>query len=71
MSVGDCNDDNGVNVADFNIMKVTFGKTIGNPGYDDRADFNGDQWVNISDFNMLKVNFGRGGSPPIGPRTTK
>ncbi len=67
MHTGDCNDDNAVNVSDFNILKVTFGKTIGNPGYDARADFTGDQAVNVSDFNLLKVNFGHDGAPPIGP----
>src|SRR5207253_10354930 len=39
MHAGDCNDDNVVTVVDFNIMKATFGRTIGEPGYDDRADF--------------------------------
>ncbi len=65
MRTGDCNNDNMVNVADFNILKVTFGKGVGDPGYDDRADFNGDQAVNVADFNMLKVTFGQGGTPPI------
>jgi hypothetical protein len=67
MMVGDANNDNAVNVADFSILKPTFGKSVGNPGYDDRADFTGDQAVNVTDFNLLKVNFGQGGSPPIIP----
>ena len=53
---------------DFNILKVTYGKGIGDPNYDDRADFSGDQIVNIVDFNQLKVSFGTAGAPPIGPR---
>lgn len=65
MRTGDATNDNAVNVADFNIVKVSFGKGIGDPGYDDRADFNGDQAVNVTDFNLLKVTFGQGGSPPI------
>lgn len=69
MRVGDANNDNIVNVVDFNIMKVTFGKGIGEPGYDDRADFTGDQAVNVSDFNLLKINFGQGGGNPTGPST--
>src|SRR5206468_10970557 len=57
MRAGDANNDNIVSTLDFNILKPTMGKSIGDPGYDDRADFTGDQWVNISDFNLLKVNF--------------
>jgi hypothetical protein len=64
---GDCNSDNRINITDFNIVKATFGKTSGDPGYDSRADFNGDNRVNITDFNLLKSNFGLGGSGPIGP----
>lgn len=67
MRAGDCNNDNTVNIADFNTMKLTFGKSVGDPGYDDRADFTGDQIVNIFDFNLQKINFGQGGAPPIGP----
>ncbi len=68
MKVGDANNDNVVNIGDFSIMKGTFGKSCGDAGYDDRAEFNGDCAVNISDFNLLKLNFGQGGVPPIGPR---
>ena len=65
MKVGDANNDNIVNIQDFNILKNSFGKAQGDPGYDDRADFNGDHIVNIQDFNLLKGNFGTGGAPPI------
>jgi hypothetical protein len=68
MKVGDCNNDNVVNVQDFNILKTTFGKLAGDPGYDGRADFNGDNLVSVLDFNLLKGNFGFGGVPPLGPR---
>ena len=64
---GDCNNDNVVSTTDFNILKGTFGKGVGVPGYDDRADFTGDQVVNTTDFNLLKNNFGQGGSPPLSP----
>ena len=67
MKAGDCNNDNVVTILDFNILKGTFGKAQGDPGYDDRADFTGDHTVTISDFNLLKGNFGQGGSPPIRP----
>jgi hypothetical protein len=41
MRTGDCNNDNVVGAVDFTILKATFGKALGEPGYDDRADFTG------------------------------
>lgn len=67
MRAGDANNDNVISALDFNILKGTFGKSVGDPGYDDRSDFTGDQAVNITDFNLLKGNFGQGGAPPILP----
>jgi len=67
MLAGDCNDDNVVNSVDFAILKGTFGKSVGQPGYDDRADFTGDQVVNATDFSLLRANFGTAGAPAIGP----
>ncbi|MFL5732727.1 MAG: dockerin type I domain-containing protein [Chloroflexia bacterium] len=67
--VGDCNNDNVVTSLDFIILRNSFGKSPGQPGYDDRADLNGDLVVTILDFSLLKANFGISGSPPIGPTT--
>ncbi|MFL5734382.1 MAG: dockerin type I domain-containing protein [Chloroflexia bacterium] len=67
MRVGDANGDNVVNATDFTILRGTFAKSLGDPGYDDRADFNGDQAVNATDFALLRSNFGASGAPPIGP----
>jgi hypothetical protein len=67
MQAGDANDDNLVNLFDFNISKLTFGKGCGDPGYDERADFTADCIVNVADFTLLKTNFGQGGAPPIRP----
>ena len=67
MRAGDASNDNIVNVVDFNIMKSTFGRSVGQPDYDDRADWTGDQVVNVQDFNWLKLNFGTSGAPPIHP----
>lgn len=67
MRVGDVNNDNLVGILDFNILKPTFGRGVGEPAYDDRADFTGDERVTVSDFNLLKGNFGQGGAPPINP----
>ena len=61
------NDDNVVNVIDFNILRNTFGKAIGDPNYDDRADFNGDNRITVVDVNLHKVNMGTSGGPPISP----
>jgi hypothetical protein len=67
LRVGDCDNDNVVGITDFNILRLTFGRSVGQSGYDDRANFDGNQVVNIFDFNLLRANFGRGGSPPISP----
>jgi hypothetical protein len=72
MRVGDCDNNNVINVQDFNILKNTFGQAIGDPGYDDRANFNGDGAVNVVDFNLQRPNFGTAGcsailSPPGSP----
>ena len=66
-TVGDANNDNCVGASDFNIVKNTFGKSLGDPGYDARADFTGDDTVSVPDFNLLKGNFGLCGAPPISP----
>jgi plastocyanin len=67
LQMGDCNNDNCVNVQDFSLLKNSFGKTQGDPGYDPRADFNGDNAVTVVDFNVQKSNFGICGAPPISP----
>jgi Dockerin type I domain len=67
MKAGDCDNDNKVTAPDFVILKNTFGKTVGQPGYDARADFNIDDVVNARDVTLLQGNFGQMGAPPIGP----
>ena len=67
MLTGDANNDNLVSSVDFIILKNSFGKSQGDPGYDPRADFNGDNAVNVVDFNLMKNNFGLCGAPPISP----
>jgi hypothetical protein len=58
---GDCNNSNVVNTTDFNILRNSFGKSVGQSGYDSRADFNRDTTVSITDFNLLRTNFGQAG----------
>lgn len=64
---GDCNNDNTVNVQDFNILRAAFGTTLGDPGYDDRADFTGNTVIDIRDFDILRARYGTSGSGPIRP----
>src|SRR5205823_3169419 len=64
---GDASNDNVANATDFALLRNSFGKSQGQPGYDDRADFNGDLVVNSGDFGLLRANFGTGGAPPVGP----
>jgi Dockerin type I domain len=67
MRTGDADDNNMVNAVDFIVLRAAFGKSQGEPGYDDRADFTGDNRVDIIDFVLLKINFGTGGAPPPAP----
>jgi hypothetical protein len=67
MRTGDANNDNLVGSSDFIILKATFGKSCGEFGYDDRAEFTGDCVVSGPDFVLLKNNFGFGGAPPLTP----
>ena len=50
---GDLNGDGVVNCADLAIVRASFGKTKGQPGFDPRADVNGDGVVNILDLSMV------------------
>jgi hypothetical protein len=67
LRTGDASNDNVVNATDFSILKGTFGKSLGQVGYDARADFTGDDVVNAGDFTLLRTNFGLAGGGPIGP----
>lgn len=61
---GDANNNNIITVTDFSVLASTFGKTVGQSGYDARADFNEDGSVTISDFSLLASNFGQTGVSP-------
>jgi hypothetical protein len=59
---GDASNSNSVNVLDLNILKGSYGKTPGQPGYSAMADFNKTDSVNVLDLNILKGNYGQSGS---------
>ena len=62
---GDADDSNCVSAVDFIIVKLSYGKSPGQAGYDGRADFNGDSIVSTPDFTLLKANFNQCGAGPI------
>jgi Dockerin type I domain len=51
VAAGDLNGDGAVNCADLAIIKASFGKRVGQTGFDIRADVNGDGVVNIIDLS--------------------
>jgi Bacterial Ig-like domain (group 3)/Dockerin type I domain len=51
--LGDLNNDGSVGCDDLAIVKASFGKKAGQPGFDPRADVNGDRIVNIFDLAVV------------------
>jgi len=62
LRAGDSNNTNVDNASDFTILRATFGKSLGQSGYDPRGDFNRDTTVSVTDFTLLKSNFGQSGA---------
>lgn len=60
---GDVNNDNLVEVNDFNVMRSAFGQSCGGPTFDARADLDGNCMVDVSDFSLLRANYGQVGPP--------
>ena len=56
---GDVNGDGIVNILDFQLLSNSFGKSVGQTGYDARCNFNADNSVNVLDFQILSNNFGK------------
>ena len=63
MKAGDATRDDAISIGDFNLLRGTFGKSFGQPGYNAAADFNNDDVANSGDFNLLRGNFGLIGCP--------
>jgi len=51
--LGDVNGDGVVNCTDMAIVKASFGKKVGQLGFDPRADVNGDGVVNVLDLSIV------------------
>ena len=67
LKAGDINNDNMIDIVDFNFLKNSFGRQTSDPGYNPNAEFTCDGIVNIRDANLLRANFGTTGAPPILP----
>ena len=53
---GDVNGDGVVNCTDFDLVRASFGKSKGQPGYNSAADLNNDGVVNIQDLSAVSRN---------------
>jgi Tol biopolymer transport system component len=56
---GNANDDNKVNINDFGLLVMTYGKQRGQDGFDESADFDRNDKINIMDFGLLAYNYGK------------
>ncbi len=60
---GDISGDGQVNLTDLGIVMGAFGRKIGEPGFDPRADLNGDGFIDIYDLVMIGIDFGKDSVP--------
>ena len=60
---GDCNDDNNIDLGDFDQLALAFGSSFGDANYSEGADLNGDNVVDLGDFDILAGSFGLDGTP--------
>jgi len=61
---GDVNDDNAVDIFDFQELVIPFNLSAGASGFNPQADLNEDGTVNIFDFQELVINFNVDGENP-------
>jgi hypothetical protein len=62
---GDASDNDRIAGEDFSILATAYGTSLGQPGWDARADFNGDNTITGADFSLLATNYGRQGPIPV------
>ncbi len=58
---GDANGDDSINLADFFIVRRSFGSSQGQAAFDPRGDLNKDGRVDVKDFVILRRHFGKQG----------
>jgi hypothetical protein len=63
---GDANNDDTVNSSDFLLLRGSYFKSEGQPGFVDGADFNEDATVNSSDFLLLRDSYFQSGPIEVG-----
>jgi Ca2+-binding EF-hand superfamily protein len=56
---GDVDGDGDVDYDDLLIFAASYGKSLGESGFDERADLNGDGKVNYQDLVILAANYGK------------
>lgn len=56
--IGDLTGDGMVNFSDFLLFAAAFGKSVGDEGYNPKADLNDDHEVDFADFLLFAQNFG-------------
>lgn len=59
---GDANDDNSVGTGDMLLLKYAWLSSVGQPNWDQRADFNGDSSVGTADMLIMKSNWLKSGA---------
>ncbi len=64
---GDVDGNGTVDIIDFQLLSNSFGKVLGQTGYDGRSDFNSSNSVDILDFQVLSNNFGHSATITITP----
>lgn len=62
LMIGDLNDDNVVNSADYSIALKAFGTTAQSSGWNENIDFNADGIINSFDMGMITKNMGQAGA---------
>ena len=65
MLVGDTNDNNRIDIFDYNAVVSAFGSKQGDSRYQSIADLDGNGRVDIFDYNLLVSNFGKTGPLPV------
>ncbi len=56
---GDVSGDGSVTLQEFNQFRSAYGKSVGEPGYQNNYDFSGDGVISLNDFNSFRSRFGR------------